>query len=192
MRKSTIRVGILLIVMLALVAWQPNNNEAPYTGSYSVSYPTSGEVRSNATSVKWTSTAISNMDGDVNAEYLDQTADCTTDSPEGDKLYPLYVTTNIPDRGVSRTTIVETAPGGRVSMKRLSYINEDSLTAGTSYYYNITWDAMGRRYLAMLILPSRLESIMIGLTKSLTRAQACALHQSAKYSRQNFLAGRGW
>jgi len=130
--------------MLALVAWQPNNNEAPYTGSYSVSYPTSGEVRSNATSVKWTSTAISNMDGDVNAEYLDQTADCTTDSPEGDKLYPLYVTTNIPDRGVSPYNDCGNSAGRpSVNEEVELHINEDSLTAGTSYYYNITWGCNG-------------------------------------------------
>lgn len=144
MRKSTIRVGILLIVMLALAAWQPNNNEAPYTGSYSVSYPTSGEVRSNATSIKWTSTAISNMDGDVNAEYLDQTADCTTDSPEGDKLYPLYVTTNIPDRGVySYNDCGNSAGRPSVNEEVELHINEDSLSAGTSYYYNITWGCNG-------------------------------------------------
>ena len=134
MRKTTIKIAILFISLMALVAWSPNHGEAPYTGSFSLSYPASGQVKSSATSIKWSTAAINDMDGDGNSEYLDQTADCVGSG--GDKLDVSYVVTNIPDHGVYS---YNDCGNSFIREEVELHIDEDSLVAGASYYYNVVW-----------------------------------------------------
>lgn len=134
MKKTTVKIAILFISLIALIAWAPNHGEAPNTGSFSISYPASGQVKSSATSIKWTTAAIADMDGDGNSEYLDQTADCVGSG--GDKLDVSYVVTNIPDYGVAAyNDCGNTSVREEVEL----HIDEDSLVAGSSYYYNVVW-----------------------------------------------------
>jgi hypothetical protein len=134
MKKTTVKIAILFISLMALVAWSPNHGEAPYTGSFSLSYPASGQVKSSATSIKWTTAAINDMDGDGNSEYLDQTADCVGSG--GDKLDVSYVVTNIPDHGVAA---YNDCGNSSIREEVELHIDEDSLVAGASYYYNVVW-----------------------------------------------------
>ncbi|HLF24812.1 MAG TPA: hypothetical protein VJG32_00630 [Anaerolineae bacterium] len=130
-----------LLIALALVslAWQsyPGTPEVPYTGTFSKEYIPNG-VWMKAESIKWNSGGVSAMKSNVWSELFDQTADCTTSSPTGDKLYPILVATNLPNTG-ARTFDDCVGPAPDVQEEIELYLNTNSIVAGTSYYYNVKW-----------------------------------------------------
>jgi len=97
-KKTSLVIGMLM-AMFVLVAWSPNHQQAPYNGVYSRNYPSPAQVRSNGQDIKWSQYAIDAMNNDSNTEYFDQTADCSANSPGGDRLSVHYIVTTIPNSG---------------------------------------------------------------------------------------------
>lgn len=139
------RLGILLIialVALALVAWEPSITESPYTGTYSREYVSSDVVISKARQVKWNTAGISRIRANFWDEFFDQTADCTVNSPNGDKLIPLSYSSNIPNWGV---WAYNDCGGPLPDVNEEVELHQNSLAtvAEQAYYYDIRWRCNG-------------------------------------------------
>lgn len=139
---TTVFVGVFIcllgIVFSVHAAWGNGGAEAPYQGNYT--YSRNGTtVTSNASSMKWTQTAINNMTWDGTSEYLDQTADCVSNPPVGDRLHVLSSSTNIPNSGIygyNDCGVYQWFEETEVT------INPYSLKTTTSYWNTVNWQCV--------------------------------------------------
>lgn len=141
---KTRKIRILLIALAtASLAWQsyPNTPEVPYTGTYSRQYITNG-VWTKAQSIMWDSNGVWWIKNNAWSEVFDQTADCTTNSPTGDKLRPILVVTNIPNNGGSSFDDCD-GPNPNVNEEFELYLNSNSIVAQTPYVYEVKWQCNG-------------------------------------------------
>lgn len=139
-RKIRILVVVLAIVSLAWASY-PGTPEVPYTGTYSRQYITNG-VWTKAQSIKWNSDGVWWMRNNVWSEVFDQTADCTSNSPAGDKLRPIYVVTDIPNNGGSSFNDCD-GPLPNINEEFELYLNPNSIGAETPYVYEVKWQCNG-------------------------------------------------
>lgn len=138
MHRRIAHLSIAVIVALSLVAWVQPLLEAPYTGTFYSSSRSNG-IRTNARSVKWDSAGVYYMQqngwGDA---YYDQTADCTANSPQGDKMRADYVVTSTPNYGAFAYDDCDgPLPNGNEEIELT--INDLSVVAQTSYQYDVVW-----------------------------------------------------
>lgn len=130
-------VLLLSIVVSVYAAWGYGGEEAPYTGELTEWQISGPGIASYAYDMKWTESSIANMKFDGTNEWLDQTADCTVDSPGGDRLHPTSMTTNIPNYGAFNYNDC-----GNPTWKE-EYelkINPYSLSETTTYNQYIEWN----------------------------------------------------
>ena len=99
-----------------------------------------GALISKAYNVKWSQTAINNMKWDGTDEWLDQTADCTSNSPGGDKLRIGSYSTNIPNFGLSMFDDCGNIPGYREEAELT--LNAHSISSTTNYWFQMQWDCV--------------------------------------------------
>lgn len=131
-------VGTTITVFAA--AWG-NHPEAPYQGQY-IYWTTSGPgVVSYAYGMKWTQDAIDDMKWDGNTEVLDQTADCTNDSPGGDRLHTQSSSSNIPNTGINGYNDCGVYQWFEESELK---INPHSLNTSTQYWQSVNWGKISR------------------------------------------------
>ena len=137
---ATIFVGIFVflfgIVLSVYAAWGYGGNEAPYQGNYTYWTTYGLGVTSYAYNMKWTQSAINDMKWDGNNEWLDQTADCTNDSPGGDRLHATASSTNIPNYGFSTYNDCDNASWKEETELK---INPYSLNTTTTYYQYVRY-----------------------------------------------------
>lgn len=96
-------------------------------------------IVSYAYGMKWTQDAIDDMKWDGNTEVLDQTADCTDDSPAGDKLHTQSSSSNIPNTGINVYNDCGVYQWFEESELK---INPYSLNTSTQYWQSVTWQCV--------------------------------------------------
>lgn len=138
---KTRMTGVLLIILVIIsLAWQqyPNTPEVPYTGVYSKASIYQG-IETRARTVKWNANGVWWMQHNVWAEVFDQTADCTVNSPMGDKLIPNYVSTNIPLNGQPLAYDDCDGPNPNVNEELEISLNSNSIVAESTYTFDVGW-----------------------------------------------------
>jgi len=135
--KPYIKVFCVLVFVLVLVAWDDNDISSPYTGSFTLSYQIDG-VTSKARSIKWSQNSVNEIKTNVWVEFFDQTADCTANSPTGDKLFQLWFSTNIPNNGAWTYNDCD-GPLPNVNEEVELTLNSANIVAEQSYTYDVIW-----------------------------------------------------
>ncbi|MGI0015703.1 MAG: hypothetical protein ACREBU_19990, partial [Nitrososphaera sp.] len=142
MYRRILKIGGIVTAAFALIAWEQSIPASPYTGTYSRQYLSTG-VRSNGRSIKWNTTGVNEIKNNIWIEFFDQTADCTSNSPNGDKLYPDYVVISLPDNGVFAYNDCD-GPLPNVSEEVEVQVNSGSVVAETAYQYDVVWRCNSR------------------------------------------------
>lgn len=140
MKTTRMTCILLMILVIISLAWKqyPNTPEVPYTGVYSKVSIFQG-LETRARIVKWDADGVWWMQHNVWAEVFDQTADCTANSPTGDKLIPNYVGTNIPLNGQPLAWDDCDGPNPNVNEELEISIKSDSVVAEFAYNFDVGW-----------------------------------------------------
>ena len=89
--QSALAITLILITTSVVLAWEPNFPSAPYTGYMTWHLDESGRYgESGANNIKWSHYGKWYMEQYDTDPKLDMTADCSENSPQGDKLDVAY------------------------------------------------------------------------------------------------------
>lgn len=117
------------------LAWQ-NTSPPTYAPSGSSTWWLNTDGVVTYSSMTWSQAGVNSARGYL--LYFDWTADCDAAVPEPDQLHSNAQLTNIPNYGAARYNDC----GASSSLEEIELdINEGSLVAGTSYYWQVFWNA---------------------------------------------------
>ncbi len=140
--SKSLRISILVFIIVfaatvSISAWDPTSGEAPYQGSYtSWSYYT---AYSKGYDMRWSQNALNDMNGDGTGEWLDQTADCTDNSPNGDKLHAVSGNTNIPNYGIS---IYNDCGSSSYKEESELQLASNYMNTASYYWFDMNWNCV--------------------------------------------------
>lgn len=133
----------IILTSVAVYAWSPDMASAPYSGEFN-KVPISNGIETRADNIKW---SVSGRGSMIYEWYqgighvLDQTADCTVNSSEGDKLFVRYGMWNIPNSQVFAYNDCDDNHGWpNVNEEtELKIYNPPAIVAEQPYHFYIGW-----------------------------------------------------
>lgn len=132
---STLAVTSSLVFVGVALAWEPSFASAPYTGWFWTTNRTDGLVAAVGQNIRWSSSGVSALQNDT-TPMLDITADCTQNSPAGDKLDYNTAHTDLPNNGVFGSNDCDSSAyweEGQVIIRR------ESVQSEKDYYFQVLY-----------------------------------------------------